>query len=300
MEFKQYPKIKRLGSEETEGILLGNCHIQEKIDGANTSIWLNDKGELQMGSRTQNVTEGSFNGFTEYVRNHEGINKLLKDKPHLRLYGEWLVPHTVHYNEIAYKQFYLFDIEENSEFVDIKFVNKIADEYEINRPHYFGLFVNPTIELLKEMCGQSFIGEKGEGIVIKNHDFVNPFGDHQYAKLVTEKFKEDNGIVFGGNNKHSDSYNELYVVNKYVTLQRVKKIMDKLQPIIDHKLDKSDTPRIAGTVFHDYLSEEIFEIQRKVPSLNFRMLNKLSQRKAIQIYHDILDNFESVAYEKIH
>jgi len=30
--FKKYPKIHRLGKEETEGILEGTCYIQEKID----------------------------------------------------------------------------------------------------------------------------------------------------------------------------------------------------------------------------------------------------------------------------
>lgn len=40
-DFKPYFKIHRLGKEETEGILIGECHVEEKIDGANTSILIN-------------------------------------------------------------------------------------------------------------------------------------------------------------------------------------------------------------------------------------------------------------------
>lgn len=31
--FKRYPKIHRLGKEENDGILFGECHVEEKIDG---------------------------------------------------------------------------------------------------------------------------------------------------------------------------------------------------------------------------------------------------------------------------
>jgi len=300
MQFKQYTKIKRLGCDETDGILDGECHIQEKIDGANTSIWLGNDGSINMGSRTQNVTDGSFRGFVEYVKNHEGINKILTNHPQLRLYGEWLVPHTVQYNETSYQHFYLFDIEDiDGKKYKTDIVNNFADEYNIKRPHYFGVFQSPTGDQLKEMCGKSFIGEKGEGIVIKNYNFVNKFGDIQYAKLVTEKFKEDNGIVFGGNNKHSESYWEMYCVNKYMTLERVKKIMNKLQSIIDHPLSIEDTARVLNTAYHDFITEEIWAIQKKVTGdFNFKKLAGLSHKKASRIYHDILNNFNSVSYEQ--
>jgi len=54
----------------------------------------------------------------EYVNNHEGINALLDsfDTTDVRLYGEWLVPHTItDYNSLSYNHFYLFDIEVDGE-----------------------------------------------------------------------------------------------------------------------------------------------------------------------------------------
>ena len=106
---KHYGKIHRLGKEETDGILEGSCSIQEKVDGANTSIWLED-GVLKMGSRTRVLGEEEFNGFVPYVKAHAGINLYLQNYPNDRLFGEWLVRHTIAYKETAYKKFYLFDI----------------------------------------------------------------------------------------------------------------------------------------------------------------------------------------------
>jgi len=298
--FKKYPKIHRVGKEEVEGILIGECHIQEKLDGANAQIWIDKRGEITCGSRNRELTEG-FNGFVDYVKTNEPIRKLLADNPTYRLYGEWLVRHTIGYSELAYKKFYLFDItevkdgEEVEEFKTMAEVYDIAGRYGIHTPEYLGVYKNPALEELKPLVGKSVLGEKGEGIVIKNFSFRDKWGNHNYAKIVTEAFKENNAITFGGNNKHSESYWEMYVVNKYITLPRVQKVMHKIQPTIDEKLDLQHCPRIANSVYHDMLPEEIWEIAGKVETLNFKKLRALSMRKAIQIYKDILSGDISVA-----
>lgn len=301
MSFKRYPKIHRLGKEETEGILTGFCTIQEKVDGANTSVWIDKRGEITCGSRSRELTEG-FNGFVDYIKEHEGINQLLKDHPTWRLCGEWLVPHTIrNYRPTVYRQFYLFDIsevkdgEENEEFFPQEEVKKIAEKYGLNYPHVFLEKENPTEEEIKEFVGTSQLGEVGEGVVIKNLEHVDKFGNHCYAKVVTDKFKETNSVVFGGNDKHSESYWEMYVVNKYMTLARVKKVMDKLQPQIDKKLDLEHIPRVTNTAYYDLLTEEIWDIAKKVHKLDFKVLSRLCNKKAVQIYKDILLGVNSVA-----
>lgn len=302
MSFKRYPKIHRLGKEETDGILMGRCVVQEKVDGANTSIWIDKRGEITCGSRSRELTEG-FNGFVDYVKEHEGIARLLKDHPTWRLYGEWLVRHTIQYSELAYKKFYLFDItevkdgEENEEFFTQERVYEIAKEYGIETPQLFGTFENPTADQLKEFVGQTTLGEKGEGIVIKNLEHRDKWGNHCYAKIVSEEFKEDNGVTFGGNNKHSDSYWEMYIVNKYMTLARIQKVMNKIQPLIDKRLDMEHIPRVAGTAYHDMITEEIWEIAGKVHSVDFQTLKRIATKKAIQIYKEILSGDISVAHQ---
>lgn len=299
MTFKRYPKVHRLGKEEVEGILEGVVHIEEKIDGANVQIWM-ENGELQCGTRNNHIKEG-FNGFVDYVRSTPAFTEFFKTHENFRLYGEWLVRHTIAYNETAYKQFYLFDMtyrldgDEAESFYSKEEVHNVAEKYGFKTPTYHGTLTNPRTQELMEWVGKSTLGEKGEGIVIKNHTFRDKFGSHNYAKIVTESFKEDNGITFGGNNKHSDTYWEMYVVNKYMTLARVEKIMNKLQPLVDKRLDIEHIPRVSSSAYYDMLTEEIWEVSRKVTSLNFKTLQRVATKKAIQIYKDILIGDISVA-----
>jgi hypothetical protein len=264
-----------------------------------------EDGELKCASRN-NELSGGFNGFVDYVAGHTGIRTLLTENPDFRLYGEWLVRHTVAYRETAYRQFYLFDILIDGryegervvgKFFDIDAVNDFADRYGILRPKLFEVIENPSAEYLQSLAGQSDLGDKGEGVVIKNLDFLNKFGVCEYAKIVTQTFKEDNAITFGGNNKHSDTYWEMYVVQKYMTLPRIEKIMRKLEPVVGERLDMKHIPRITHTAYHDMLTEEIWEISKKAQSINFKVLQSLSMRKARQIYVDLLNNSISVADE---
>ncbi len=291
MAFKEYPKIHRLGSEENDGILdEGVCVIQEKIDGANTSIWLED-GVMKFASRKHEITEG-FNGFIDYVKAHEGITKLLSNNQNWRLYGEWLVRHTLSYNETMYKHFYLFDIwdEATGSFLMNDFVEEIAKKYEIRFPQTFASLTSPSLEQLNEFVGKTNLGDKGEGVVIKNNGFINKWGAQSYAKIVTQEFKEENATAFGGNNKFSAVYWEQYVVNEYLNEARVRKVMNKIQPLVDKRLDMEHTPRVIQTVYHDMITEEIWDIQKKVSgNFNFGSLKRLAAKKAARVYHDILN-----------
>lgn len=304
MKFRVYDKIHRLGKEETDGILDGLCYIQEKVDGANTSVWLDDFGEIRCGSRTQDVTEGSFNGFVEYVKNHEGIKTALKENPNCRLYLEWLVRHTIPYKETCYRKAYLFDVdvyignEEGEfmhEFMTVPDVYTFAEKYNIEVVPFITSLENPTLEQITEHVGKSSFGDRGEGVVIKRPEFRNKFGDRCYAKVVTESFKEDNALVFGGNNKHSDTYWEVYVVQKYITLARVQKIMNKIEPELNERFDMKHIPRIMGTVYHDMITEEAWDIVNKVAALDFKILQRIAYKKIKQIYVDIITDSVSVA-----
>lgn len=317
--FIKYPKVKRLGDEDTDGILFGTVYVQEKIDGANASIWLED-GEIKCGSRTQDVTTKGFNGLVEYAKSHEGIRKYLEVNRRHRLFGEWLVRHTIAYKETAYKNFYLFDIliepeewnVQTAELVDeqeadrrlirqckwltIPEVHTVAKAFEITTPELFTTLVDPTPEALQEYVGKTTLGVKGEGICLKNPEFINKWGDRCVAKIVTQEFKEDNAIVFGGNNKHSETYVEMKMVNEFMTMSRVQKIMNKLEPIIGERLDMKHTSRIITTAYHDMFEEEMWAFVKEHPVIDFRSLRKLAEKKAARIYHDILNNHISVAY----
>jgi len=298
--FKAYRKIHRLGKEETDGIVVGKCYIQEKVDGANTSIWLED-GVIKKGSRTQDLTGKNFNGFPEYVDNHPGIKKFFDENgSKYRLYGEWLVRHTVSYNELSYKKFYLFDIWDEVEDKELELpeVYELAKKYEIEIVPLRAVIENPTPEQINEWVGKSDFGDRGEGVVIKNFNFVDKFGHRNFAKVVTQNFKEENAITFGGNNKHSETYWEVYVMNKYITLERVRKIMQKLQPVIEERLDMKHIPRVMSTVYHDMILEDAWEIVNDIPALDFKKLRTLCNAKTKQIYVELITGDISVAHRQ--
>lgn len=295
--FRKYEKIHRLGKEETDGILAGPVHVQEKIDGANLQVWLED-GAVHIGSRNNDVTDkpDGFNGAVFYIQNHEGIRRLLTERPNCRLYGEWLVKHTITYKETAYGKFYLFDIHDGEGFLDTVMVYELAMQYDIETPHYHGLMVVTNLDDLKKLVGKSMLGDRGEGIVIKSPTFKNQFGDTVYAKMVSEDFMEDNAIVFGGNNKFSDTYRELWAVNKYMTLPRINKIMQKIQSEVPERLGMQHIPRVMQTAYYDMFTEEMWEIAGKASAtFNFKKFKELAFKKAKQIYVDILNDSISVA-----
>lgn len=277
-EFRKYDKIHRLGKEETIGILEGVCHIQEKLDGANASIWLDSEGQLQCGSRNRHLVDDNFNGFVDYAKAHEGIKALLTTHPDVILYGEWLVKHSVKYTEGAYKKFYLFDIEAGGKFLIPELMYALANDYEILSVPYIGKFTNPTVDELKAFVGKSALSESGEGVVIKNMSFTNRFGDLCYAKIVCENFQESSKV------KLIDSDKESYIVSKYMTVGRVVKIMNKLQPEINEQLDMQHIPRICNSAYHDMITEETWEITKKVDIINFKVLAKLAFLKAKELY----------------
>jgi hypothetical protein len=323
--FLKYPKIKRLGHEDTDGILTGDVMVEEKIDGANTSVWI-ENGTLKCASRTRELT-GGFNGFVDYVNKHDGIKSYLNEFPNHRLYGEWLVKHTIPYSEESYKQFYLFDIfvmpqelvkvnvlpeMTQEEIEEAKMVETIragkwmprswimeqAAKHDIKTPEVFAELQDPLPDAINEYVGKTTLGEKGEGVVVKNEKFINKWGARVCAKVVTQEFKEDNAIVFGGNNKHSETYSEMKMVNEFMTAPRIKKVMQKLQPTIDKRLDKEHTSRIIQTAYHDMFEEELWSFVKKHKKMDFDNLQRLACRKAAKIYHDLLDGHESVAYKE--
>lgn len=301
MKFKGYNKIHALHKEECDGLLEGKCYIQEKVDGANASIWLDEDG-IHCGSRTRDLTAAGddFNGFVTYVDAHEGIKRFFSDNPNWRLCGEWLVRHTIGYNETSYKHFYLFDIEinEEGEMLSIEMVNQFAQEYGIKTVELFEIVENPTLELIKAHAGKSVLGVKGEGVVVKNLAYVNKFGVKQYGKFVTQEFKEDNGITFGGNNKSSDTYQEMYYVNKFMNLARVQKNFHKLESM-EGRLDMKHIPRMMGMCYHDLITEECWEIAKdmgkSIKPFDFKAFDNLCNKKSKSIFIELLTGDISVA-----
>jgi len=210
MKFRKYQHIERFGSEEVEGIEIGECFVYPKIDGTNASCWL-DNGEVKAGSRNRELTLDKDNqGFYKYILENENIKRYLETFPCRRLYGEWLVPHSLKtYREDAWKKFYVFDVlcdfeDEHEYYINYKEYSEELDFFGIDYIAPIRIIKNGNLSnfekcldendyLIKNGCGN------GEGIVIKNYDYVNKYGRKTWAKIVTSEFKEkhrrNNGVL---------------------------------------------------------------------------------------------------------
>ena len=171
MEFIKYQHLERFGTTEVEGIEFGEVYVFPKIDGTNASLWLNEQGELQAGSRRRHLTLENDNAeFLETIQCYKPIHDYLKENPTHRLYGEWLVPHSLKtYRDNAWGKFYVFDVATDKEELahegDSK-VNYIPfDEYEPllkkHGLHYIvplAIMKNPSYEqIIKQLDKNDFL-----------------------------------------------------------------------------------------------------------------------------------------------
>lgn len=294
MKYKSYPKIHALHKEEVEGILDGEAVVQVKIDGANSVVYM-DEGIVRCGTRTRQLPlDEEFRGLQPFINSKPQIKVFLEGHPDVILYGEWLVKHSVNYTQDHYNKFYLFDVLDNGEYWKQEDVESLAAALEVEYPIVYGKG-KFTLEELDAFVEKEWLGHKNEGVVVKPLEYTNKFGDRPYAKRVSQAFKEQNAIVFGGNDKHSETYWEQYVTNKYCTIAVLEKNLNKIAPELGEKLDKKHTTRVAGTCVYDTWTENAWEIFKHVKALDFKKLNNLMTRKYVQLFHDKLDNSFSVA-----
>lgn len=303
MEYRSYMHIERFGTVEVEGIELGTCYCFPKIDGTNASIWLDDNGQIQTGSRTRWLAEGQNDnaGFRYAVNNDpqfEGIRKFLTDNPNYRLYGEWLVPHTLKtYRQEAWRQFYVFDVTytvigDNNEiheaYFDYNHYKTLCDLYNINYIPPIKIIKNGTYEdFLNVQTANDYLIEAGkgagEGIVIKNYDYRNKFGRITWAKIVTSEFKEKHYKEMGAPEKENKLVEEA-VAEEFCTLSLVEKTHAKIVNDSEGWTSKH-IPRLLESVYHDLVVEEIYHILKKhnSPTINFKTLRVFVIQKIKQL-----------------
>ena len=287
MEFRKYQHIERFGTDEVENINIGKCYIFPKIDGTNSSCWLNADGELRCGSRNRELTLEKDNaGFYAAMIKNENVINYLKAHPTHRIFGEWLVPHTLKtYRADAWRKFYVFDVAIDNDELErgLEYI-----PYDIYAPmlEEFGIEYIAPLRIVKNGDYEYFIhclevndyliedGKGvGEGIVIKNYNFYNRYGRQTWAKIVRAEFKEKNRRVMGAPETEKIMFEEK-IADQYVTEALVHKEYDKIRVECNGWSSKY-IPRLLNTVFHVFIEEEMWHILKeyKNPTINFKTLN---------------------------
>lgn len=299
MEFRKYQHLERYGTTEVDGIELGECVIFPKIDGSNGSVWLSD-GEVRAGSRNRELSSEKDNqGLYAYVTADQRIKDYLKKHPTHRLYGEWLVPHSLRtYRDDTWRKLYIFDVCIDTEDDGVEYM-----PYDVYQPllEEFGLDYIPPIAKIKNGSYESFIrcleqnvflikdGQGcGEGIVCKNYSFYNKYGRQTWAKIVTSEFKEKHAKAMGAPEIKAADMIEEKIVEDFCTSAFVEKEFSKMVNDNDGWSSKL-IPQLLGRVYSELIKEESWNIVKKYkyPKIDFKTLNHFVIKKIKEVKADI-------------
>lgn len=283
MEFLKYLHVERFGTKEVEGIEHGKCYVFPKLDGTNASVWWNPNKGIRAGSRGRELSDEKDNfNFNSYVNKNRTLVDWMAAHNTFRLFGEYLVPHTFkHYRDDAWRKFYVFDVWDNlnEEFLKFEeYSNLISGIVDYIQPlaivnngdlDTFNRLVEKNTYLIKDGHGI------GEGVVIKNYDFVNKYDRVTWAKIVRNEFKEDNSKIFGVPEVVGKKKVEQEIVAEFVTEALVSKTRAKIEAETTDR--KTLIPRLLHTVYYELIKEEAWEFVKKHgnPVIDFKVLQKL-------------------------
>lgn len=293
--FIKYQHLERLGTEEVEGIQSGVCYVFPKLDGTNASVWMNSDGELCAGSRNRELTVGKDNaGFLNWViENRETFLPFFETHPDKRLYGEWLVPHSLKtYREDAWRKFYVFDVtDNNNDHMHYDSYKPLLDEYGFDYLAPLAIIRNGSDESFRKMVEKNvFLIEEGkgfgEGVVLKNYGWRNRFGREVWAKVIANSFKEIHYKEMGAPEIGGLALEEK-IVEEFVTEHLVDKVYEKIKN--EDGWSSKAIPRLINTVFYDLIKEETWEILKKYknPVIDFKFLQRMTTQKVKKLKKDL-------------
>jgi hypothetical protein len=292
MSFVKYQHIERLGTPEVEGITLGECWVFPKLDGSNACIWRSSQSadiDIRCGSRNRELGFGKDDnhGFNTFVMeaNFKGkpsFGAFFTEYPFHRLYGEWLVPHSLKtYREGSWRDFYVFDVcttdfDGGLQYLSYDQYQPLLDKFGINYIPPIKKIINGSYEdFVNCLPANNFLIEdgkgQGEGIVIKNYQFRNKFGRTTWAKIVTSEFKELHTKTMGCGTTEKHLI-EQQVAEKFVTTALVEKEHAKI--VASGSWESKMIPQLLNTVFYSLVKEDAWNFVKahKMPVIDFRRL----------------------------
>jgi hypothetical protein len=279
-DFVKYQHIERLGTDDVAGIEIGECYVFPKIDGSNGSIWFDEK--LCFGSRNRVLSLDYDNqGFMAEMSKDNRIKAFFNDYPNVRLFGEWLIPHTLKtYYDSAWREFYVFDVVqedgENYRYIPYEDYKLMLEPYNISFIPPICKITNPTYERLVELLMKNTYLIKdgqgvGEGIVIKNYNYKNKYGRVTWAKIVRNEFKANHCSNKTTEVKEKKIVEEA-ICSKYITLSLVDKEIEKIRN--EAGWSSRQIPRLLNTIFYCLVTEECWNFvkEHKNPVIDFGRL----------------------------
>ena len=252
LEFEKYPKIPYV--DNSSNLYGKEVYIFEKIDGSLSQIRRTNEG-IFGGSKANYITGSTKrpewgSKFLKWMHSNPSLYNL---KPGTIMFGEWLDPVTIDYDEEFYDNFYFLDLAiidggnivfydyyESLNYLDkwgIKNVNtlpviakkyfdeSVARDIVMNQPSY--------LRTEKRDSEGNLINCELEGVVLKNYRLQS------FAKYLHPKYSE-----IRAQEKELDK--------KYLTDLRVKKAVRRLK---DHGFKDPSLEELVYEVIQDIRSE---------------------------------------------
>ena len=296
MSFLKYPHLEKFGSTEVEAIEVGTTYVFPKLDGTNASVWAAEDYSIKAGSRTRELSlEADNAGFYAAMLADKRLGEYLYQYPYYILYGEWLVPHSLKtYKDDAWRKFYVFDVFNTltQQFITFDIYEESLKAYKLDYIAPIAIIKNGNIETFTKCLDKNTMlikdGEGvGEGIVIKNYDFVNKYGRVTWAKMVTNEFKEAHHKEMGAPLIGCEIVEEK-IVAKLVTSSLVDKVVAKIINDTGGWSSKN-IPQLINTVFYDLVREDAWTMVKefKNPTINFKTLSHYTTAKVKELRKDL-------------
>lgn len=283
-EMKKYQSIVRHGKKGTHLTLEDGSDIviMEKLDGANASFLIGD-GKLRCFSRnTELDPSNTLRGFYEWV---QSLTKEQQPREGLILFGEWLCRHKLDYGENENK-FYLFDVydTEKEEYLSFDEVSNVADQLDLLLVPVFYAGKFQSMEHILSFVGKSELGEKGEGVVVKNYSYRDRYGKQLFTKFVSDEFSEMQNVKKQKIKTQADALDEF--VNNTVTKARVQKILHKL---VDEDIIKEDYAiEDMGSILKGFGSRIVDDVIEEELDVLLKVLKQKISRKVPSVVKEVL------------
>ena len=297
-DFVRYQHIERIGlcGNELDGLLQGQVYVYPKIDGSNHCAYYDkDLGRLAYASRNQLLSEGyDSTGFWHFANDHPSIGRFIEEHPKLRLYGEYLTPHTIKdYLDDAWKKWYIFDIWDDEQekwlgHTEVKVaVDELNDKDIICIPE-IAILNDPTVDdLMEVMEHDRFLlkdGCKGEGIVIKNYDYVNPYGRRTWGKIVRETFKAK---AHSKNKGEKEILPEEKATDDSITQEFVSKEFHKFTTDRGIQWHMSMTPDFLRYIWREWWTDCSFDALSDMKTVDMRTVRRTVSSKVMRLLNRI-------------
>lgn len=114
----------------------------------------------------------------------------------------------------------------------------------------------------------------GEGVVIKNYAYKNPYGRQTWAKIVANEFKERHTKAMGAPQVAIDTL-ERRIAETFITRALVEKEKAKIE-LEEGGWSPRHIPRLLGQIWYCLITEEMWNILKKFKpkTIDFRELNR--------------------------